>query len=129
MARPGASERVSSLLRAVDLAEQFPNVHAINPLPLSLAAFRPTTGYDDVKIVALARLAAPAGMRIQVDWQRYGPKLAQVALTFGADDLDNVSASDDAPEGKRRAPLEELRRNIQAAGFTPVERDGRFVGS
>ena len=60
-----------------------------------------------------------------MDWQRYGPKLAQVALTFGADDLDNVSPVDDAPEGRRRAPLEEVRRNIEAAGFTPVERDGR----
>jgi 2-iminoacetate synthase ThiH len=50
-----------------------------------------------------------------------------VALTFGADDLDGVSAADDAPEGKRRAPLEDIRRNIEAAGFTAVERDGRFA--
>lgn len=129
MARPGAGERVTTLLRAVELSERFPQVQAISPLPLSLATFRPTTGYEDVKVVALARLAAPERVRIQVDWQRYGPKLAQVALTFGADDLDNVSPSDDAPEGRRRAPLEELRRNIEAAGFTPVERDGRFVTS
>jgi 2-iminoacetate synthase ThiH len=50
-----------------------------------------------------------------------------VALTFGADDIDGVSASDDAPDGRRRAPLEEIRRNIQAAGFEPAERDGRFT--
>jgi 2-iminoacetate synthase ThiH len=66
---------------------------------------------------------------VQVDWLRYGPKLAQVALTFGADDVDNVSTSDDAPEGRRRAPLDEVRRNIEAAGFTPAKRDGRFVVS
>ena len=59
--------------------------------------FRPTTGYEDVKMVALARLAAPNVPSIQVDWRRYGPKLAQVALTFGADDVDGVSPSDDAP--------------------------------
>lgn len=129
MARPAPAERVATLLRAVELSERFPQVIAIDPLPLSLPAFRPTTGYEDVKVVALARLAAPERVRIQVDWQRYGPKLAQVALTFGADDLDNVSPSDDAPEGRRRAPLEELRRNVEAAGFTPVERDGRFVSS
>jgi aminodeoxyfutalosine synthase len=128
MARPAATERVRMVIRAATLSERFPNVHAINPLPLSLGAFRPTTGYEDVKLVALARLAAPPRVRIQVDWQRYGPKLAQVALTFGADDLDNVSPSDDASEGRRRAPLEEVRRNIEAAGFTPVERDGRFAG-
>ena len=50
-----------------------------------------------------------------------------MALTFGADDIDGVSASDEAPEGRRRAPLEEIRRNIEAAGFEPVERDGRFA--
>ncbi|MGH7446250.1 MAG: hypothetical protein ACRELT_01730, partial [Longimicrobiales bacterium] len=127
MARPPAVDRVPMLLRAVDLCERFPQVQVISPLPMSLAAFRPTTGYEDVKVVALARLAVPEDTRIQVDWQRYGPKLAQVALTFGADDLDNVSASDEAPDGRRRAPLEEVRRNIESAGFTAVERDGRFV--
>jgi aminodeoxyfutalosine synthase len=129
MARPASAERMTALLRAVDLSERFPHVQTINPLPLSLAPFRPTTGYEDVKVVALARLAAPERVRIQVDWQRYGPKLAQVALTFGADDVDNVSPSDDAPDGRRRAVLEELRRNIEAAGFTAIERDGRFVSS
>jgi 2-iminoacetate synthase ThiH len=63
---------------------------------------------------------------IQVDWSLYGPKLAQVALTFGADDVDAVSPDDDLGEGPRRAPLEEIRRNIRAAGFEPEERDGRF---
>ena len=99
-------------------------IESINPLPMSLSAFKPTTGYDDVKAVAIARLAAPQVPHIQVDWPRYGPKLAQVALTFGADDVDGVSASDAAPEGRRRAPLEEIRRNIEAAGFEPVERGG-----
>jgi aminodeoxyfutalosine synthase len=126
MARPAADERVPSLLRAVELRERFPFVRAISPLPMSLAAFRPTTGYEDVKSVALARLAALPDTVIQVDWQRYGPKLAQVALTFGANDLDNVSSSDEAPDGRRRAPLEEVRRNIQSARFEPDERDGRW---
>ena len=129
VAKPAAAERVPALLRAVALRDKFPAVRAINPLPMSLAAFRPTTGYEDVKVVALARLAAPAETVIQVDWQRYGPKLAQVALTFGANDIDNVSPSDEAPDGRRRAPLEEVRRNIEAAGFTPAERDGRIAGA
>ena len=103
------------------------NVASVNPLPTVLSTFRPTTGYDDVKAVALARLALAGVPHLQVDWARYGPKLAQVALTFGANDVDNVSASDDAPLGRRRAPLEEIRRNIEAAGFVPAERTGRFA--
>ena len=122
-----AAERTELLLRAAELQEEFGCIQALDPLPSKLAAYRPTTGYDDVKMVAIARLAAPNIPTIQVDWQRYGPKLAQVALTFGADDIYGVSPSDEAPEGRRRAPLEEIRRNIEAAGFEPVERDGRFT--
>lgn len=121
-----AAERRAFIELASALQEQYGSIQALNPLPTMLEAFRPTTGYDDVKAVAIARLAAPNIPTIQVDWLRYGPKLAQVALTFGADDLDSVSADDDASEGRRRAPLAEVRRNIEAAGLAPVERDGRF---
>jgi aminodeoxyfutalosine synthase len=126
IANSPAAERTDLLLRAAELQEEFGCIRALDPLPSKLAAYRPTTGYDDVKMVAIARLAAPNIPSIQVDWQRYGPKLAQVALTFGADDIYGVSPSDEAPEGRRRAPMEEIRRNIEAAGFEPVERDGRF---
>jgi 2-iminoacetate synthase ThiH len=122
-----AAERTALFLRAGQLEQRYACIQAINPLPMTLATFRPTTGYDDVKTVAIARLAAPEVSSIQVDWLRYGPKLAQVALTFGADDIDGISPSDDAPEGRRRAPLEEIRRNIEAAGYTAIERDGRFA--
>lgn len=128
VARIPAAERVDLLLRARELQDECGCIQSLDPLPSSLDAFRPTTGYEDVKMVAVARLAAPNIPSIQVDWSRYGPKLAQVALTFGADDVYGVSASDAAPEGRRRAPLEEIRRNIESAGFEPVERDGRFTG-
>jgi aminodeoxyfutalosine synthase len=127
LGKPAAvAARLPQFLRAAALVERFPTVVALAPLPLSLNPLRPTTGYDDVKSVALARLAVPQVPHIQVDWLRYGPKLAQVALTFGADDLDNVSPSEEAPDGRRRAVVEELRKNIESAGFTAVERDGRF---
>ena len=121
-----ADARTALLIRASELQEASGAIHSLNPLPMSLSTFRPTTGYEDVKMVALARLAAPNVPSIQVDWPRYGPKLAQVALTFGADDIDGVSASDEAPEGRRRAPRAEIERNIEAAGLVPVERDGWF---
>jgi aminodeoxyfutalosine synthase len=101
-------------------------VRAFAPLPRAMNPALPTTGYDDVKRVALARIVVDNVPSIQVDWGRYGPKLAQVALTVGADDVDAVSAGDDMSLGPRRAPLEEIRRNIIAAGQQPVERNGRF---
>ena len=87
-APPG--ERVQLLLKAAALQDEFAVIQTLNPLPLHLSESRPATGYEDVETVAIARLAAPNIPAIQVDWRRYGPKLAQVALTFGADDLDNV---------------------------------------
>ena len=122
-----ADVRTSLLLQAAELQDRFGCIQTLSPLPMTLTTFRPTTGYDDVKMVAIGRLAAPNIPTIQVDWRRYGPKLAQVALTFGADDVDGISASDEAPEGRRRAPLEEIRRNIEAAGFEAIERTGRFT--
>jgi aminodeoxyfutalosine synthase len=98
---------------------------AVAPLPRRPGS-EPTTGYEDVKAVALARLLLDVD-HVQVDWTLHGPKLAQVALTFGADDVDNVSAFDEVAEGRRRAPLEEIRRNIRAASLDPVERDARFT--
>jgi len=125
--KAAAAARTTLLLRAAELQAAFGCIEALSPLSFTLDAMRPTTGYDDVKSVAIARLAAPNIPTVQVDWLRYGPKLAQVALTFGADDVDNVTASDAAPDGPRRAPLEDVRRNIEAAGFEPAERDGRFA--
>ena len=121
-----AQARAELFEHAAALQEQHRCIQAINPLPALLNAVRPSTGYDDVRAVAIARLAAPNIPTVQVDWLRYGPKLAQVALMFGADDLDAVSVGDDAPDGRRRAPLEEVRRSIEAAGFSAAERDGRF---
>jgi len=116
----GLLKDVADLQRAVAV------VRAFAPLPQRTNPAAPTTGYDDVRRVALARIICDNVPSIQVDWTLYGPKLAQVALTVGADDVDGVSPMDETAEGRRRAPLEEIRRNIRAAGQEPVERNGRF---
>ena len=114
--------RSSWLIHLRDLVKKFPLIDTVNPLSREQSIAVPTTGYEDVRAVALARLVLASVKNIQVDWMQYGPKLAQVALTFGANDLDRVSTADDASLGKRRTSVEDVRRNIAAAGFTPVER-------
>jgi aminodeoxyfutalosine synthase len=121
-----SADAVSWLKRIADLQHTVGVIRAFAPLPRQVNPAVPTTGYDDVKRVALARVAVPNIPSIQVDWALYGPKLAQVALTVGADDVDAVSAEDDSSLGRRRAPLEEILRNIRAAAQDPVERNGRF---
>jgi aminodeoxyfutalosine synthase len=101
-------------------------IRAFAPLPRAVNPAVPTTGYEDVKAVALARLAVDNVPSIQVDWARYGPKLAQVALTVGADDIDGVSPLTDETDGRRRTALAIVKSNIIAAGLEPVERNGRF---
>ena len=115
------------LLKAVaELQRSVAVIRGFAPLPRRMNPAAPTTGFEDVKHVALARIVCDNVPSIQVDWSLYGPKLAQVALIIGADDVDGVSAEDETTEGRRRAPLEEIRRNIIAAGQQPVERNGRF---
>lgn len=116
--------RMEHLIRARALQRSLGWIERFAPLGRTWKPGSPSTGFDDVRQVALARLLVDNIASIQVDWSKYGPKLAQVALTVGADDLDAVSPVDESAEGRRRSPLEEVRRNVLAAGLVPVERDG-----
>jgi aminodeoxyfutalosine synthase len=120
--KPWKGSRADYILEVRTIIEQFPSIQTVAPLPREQSIAVPTTGYDDVRAVALARLGLPTVKRIQVDWSQYGPKLAQVALTFGANDLDRVSRVDDQSLGRRRTSVEDVRRNVAAAGFTAIER-------
>jgi aminodeoxyfutalosine synthase len=111
--------------RVADLQRSVGGIRAFAPLPRTSSVAHPSTGYDDVKTIATARLLADNIDSIQVDWALYGPKLAQVALTMGADDVDGVSPLQ-GDLGRRRSPLEEIRGNIAAAGLDAAERDGYF---
>ena len=124
--RADARERLIAL--AVEVQRATGGVRAFAPLPRVMSIAQPSTGYDDVRAIAAARLNATNIESIQVDWALYGPKLAQVALTMGADDVDGVSPLE-GDLGRRRSPLEEIRGNIKAAGQEAVERDAewRFV--
>lgn len=120
-----ASTRLSLAALARDVQAAVGGIRAFAPLPRVTSIAQPTTGYDDVRQIAVARLFVDNIDSIQVDWQLYGPKLAQVALTMGADDIDNVSPLE-GDLGRRRSPLEEIKGNITAAGLDPVERNGAW---
>lgn len=117
---PACAGRAAALQRALGA------IRVAVPLAASTDPARPATGYDEIRRVALARLLIDNIDSIQVDWATQGPKLAQVALAFGADDVDRVSAEGPGPLGRRHSPLEEIQRNIRAASLLPIERNGRF---
>ena len=120
VSHPVGPHRVELLTTVHQALAEHPAVPRFSPLPRVAPVDKPTTGYEDVRAVALARLALPQ-TSIEVDWTLYGPKLAQVALAFGADHLDAVPAIDDASLGRRRTTVEDVQRNIRAAGFEPKE--------
>lgn len=127
VAHPVPDRKVEILDRARLCLAEVGGITRVSPLPRHVAQDKPTTGYEDVRMVAVSRLVLgkidPAPF-IEVDWQLYGPKLAQVALTFGADFLDAVPATSDESLGRRRETVHDVERNIRAAGFEPVEYRG-----
>jgi aminodeoxyfutalosine synthase len=119
-------ERLALIERAADVQIRTNSLRAFAPLPRRDPAALPSTGYDDVRTIAVARLVCVAIPFIQVDWPLYGPKLAQVAIAFGANDIDGIDPADAPDLGARRAPAEDIARQIRAASGIPAERTGRY---
>ena len=124
-----ASTVLTDCCRARELQRAVGGFRAFAPLPRDMSIAAPTTGYDDVKRVALARLLATGIESIQVDWSLYGPEARAGRADRWRRRCRRVSAAvETGTLGARRSPLEEIRGNIRAAGLEPVERDGRFDG-
>jgi aminodeoxyfutalosine synthase len=122
----GAAVRLDLILRAAELQRRVSCLRAFAPLPRLDPAGEPSTGYDDVRTVAVARAVCLNIPHIQVDWPLYGPKLAQVAIAFGANDIDGIAVTDQPDLGPRRGAVEDILRQIRAAAAVPAERDGRY---
>jgi hypothetical protein len=118
--------RLDAIERAAEVQRETSAFRAFAPLPRLDPAASPATGFDDVRTVAAARLMAAAIPAIQLDWSLYGPKLAQVAINYGASDIDGINPMDDESLGHRRSPVEDIERQIRAAFAVPVRRNGRY---
>jgi len=129
-------DRVDHLLKLRALQDETGGFQTFIPL-----AFHPdntplehlprTTGMLDIRQIAVSRLVLDNFPHIKAYWQMLTPKIAQIALRFGADDLDGTvieekiyhDAGATTPQGMRR---QELVRLIRDAGREPVERDTMY---
>jgi aminodeoxyfutalosine synthase len=128
-------ERVDHLLRLRELQDETGGFLAFIPL-----AFHPentvferrgwtfTPGSDDLKMVAVSRLLLDNVPHVKAYWIMMGLPLAQVALHFGADDVQGTVVREEifhaaGAETETEQKIEELVRVIQAAGRVPVQRD------
>lgn len=104
---------------------------AFHPANTPLSHLFTTTGFMDLKQIAISRLVLDNFPHIKAYWQMLGAKIAQIALRFGADDIDGTvieekiyhDAGATTPQGMRRSDLERL---IREAGREPVERDTMY---
>jgi aminodeoxyfutalosine synthase len=126
-------DRVDHLLRLRTLQDETHGFQTFIPLAFHpdntpLRHLPPTTGLLDIKQIAIGRLMLDNFPHIKAYWQMLTPKIAQIALRFGADDIDGTvieekiyhDAGATTPQGMRR---QELMRLIREAGRDPVERD------
>lgn len=125
--------RVHHLLELRKLQDETKGFQAFIPL-----AFHPDgngmknlpapTAVDDLRTLAVSRLVLDNFEHIKAYWVSSTPKIAQVALRFGADDIDGTivhetiyhAAGSTSPQGLSYGDLVRL---IREAGRTPIERD------
>jgi aminodeoxyfutalosine synthase len=92
---------------------------------------RHTTGVDDLRTYAVGRLMLDNIPHLKAYWIMIGVKTAQIALSFGADDIDGTVteekiAHDAGAPTAQSMTVHELVRLIREAGRKPVERDTVF---
>ncbi len=101
---------------------------AFHPQNTMLGHLPKTSGFDDMRQIAVGRLMLDNFAHVKSYWQMVTPKMAQISLRFGADDIDGTvveekiyhEAGATTEQGMRRAELERL---IREAGRVPFERD------
>ena len=132
-------DRLDHLVRLRESQERSPGYNAFIPL-----AFHPdgnelndcgwTTGLDDIRMFAVARLMLNNFDHIKAYWMIQGLKVCQVALHFGADDMDGTHGSTDeeliyhssGTQSGQYVDDREFRRLIEQAGYVPVRRNTTY---
>jgi aminodeoxyfutalosine synthase len=126
-------ERVEHLIRLREVQDETGGFLTFIPL-----AFHPENtrlghlsapgGLDELRTTAVARLMLDNFPHVKSFWVMSSPKVAQVSLHFGADDIDGTVIEERithmaGAKTEESLPREELIRLIREAGRLPVERD------
>ena len=132
------NHRIDHLMRLRKLQDATGGLNAFIPLkyrnfgnPMSEIGEVPLT--DDLRTLAMSRLILDNVPHIKAYWVMYGKQTTEMALKFGADDVDGTI--DDSTkiysmagaEDKRPAmSVEEMQQMVARAGFVAVERDTHY---
>ncbi|MEW6600134.1 MAG: aminofutalosine synthase MqnE [Nitrospirota bacterium] len=128
--------RIEHMLKLRDIQDETGGFQAFIPLafhPLNtkIAGAKYTSGIDDLKTVAVSRLFLDNIPHIKAYWIMLGEKIAQLALLFGADDLDGTIIEERITHSAGALSGTALTKNelinlIRKAGKVPVERDSYY---
>lgn len=129
-------ERVEHLVRLRELQDETGGFLTFIPLAFDpqnteLAHVARSTGADDLKTIAISRLMLDNFPHIKAFWMMITPPIAQLALRYGADDLDgtimNYEITHVIDQSTRQAlSMDQLLDMIREAGRVPVERDALY---
>jgi aminodeoxyfutalosine synthase len=127
------AHRIDHLIRLRELQDRTGGFQAFIPLSFhsqntEIKKTAYTTGFDDLKTLAISRLMLDNFDHIKAYWVMLGEKIAQVSLNFGVDDLDGTVVEEKitkAAGGTTDGSMtrEDIVHLIKQAGRTPVERD------
>ena len=126
-------ERADHLVKLRELQDETHGFVAFIPLAFhpdntALSHVPKPSGYADLRSIAVSRLLLDNFEHIKAYWIMLSPSIAQIALRFGANDLDGTVVEekiyhDAGAKTSQFTPRAELERLIRAAGRIPVERD------
>jgi aminodeoxyfutalosine synthase len=129
-------DRVDHLVQLRNLQDQTRGFQTFIPLAFhpantelgKLVEWDETSGFMDLKNIAVSRLMLDNFPHIKAYWIMMSPRVAQIALRFGADDIDGTVAEEKIyHDAGARTPqvmtCQQIIRLIKEAGFEPFERD------
>ena len=127
------AERLEHLRRLRELQDRTAGFTAFIPWPFQpdntvlaeSAAIEKSSGLEYLRMLALSRIYLDNFDNLQASWVTQGPKIAQLALFFGANDFGSTMIEENvvaAAGVSFRLSEEEIRRLVSDAGFTPRKR-------
>ncbi|MBV9084988.1 MAG: CofH family radical SAM protein, partial [Acidobacteriaceae bacterium] len=104
---------------------------AFHPANTALSHLSTTTGFNDLKQIAISRLMLDNIPHVKAYWIMMTPAVAQIAQRFGANDIDGTVVEEKIYHDAGATTAQHLRRQdllrlIRAAGREPVERDTSY---
>ena len=130
--------RIDHLMRIRELQDATGGINAFIPLKFrsannSMSALGETSVIDDLRTLAMSRLILDNVPHIKAYWVMYGNETTELALAFGADDIDGtiddstkIYSMAGAADVRPTMSVEDIERICSAAGFTAVERDTHY---